>query len=57
MKPPKSLFIGDAIACECYGGKPGEAPYVDVRIDTLPPTDDDTDYSEDPQVLINIAMC
>jgi len=30
-------------------------PYVDVQFDTLPPCEDDPDYSENPEALRRVA--
>jgi hypothetical protein len=53
--PPADLAIDDdnlILACRDEEGLP---PYVDVRLDTVPATDDDVDYSESPQMLRSVA--
>lgn len=54
MKAPADLVIDiDAIVLSCQ--EDGEASYVDLRIDTIPPCDGDPDYSEDPDILRKMA--
>lgn len=59
VKKPRRLEFdgGRLVCCRCYAASEsatGEA-YVDARIDTIPPTDGDPDYSEDPSRLRTIA--
>jgi hypothetical protein len=59
MKKPRTLMFdhGDGVRCRCYSADQaytGQA-YVDAEIDTIPRTDDDPDYSEDPSKLRMIA--
>lgn len=59
VKKPKPLIFdgGDGVRCRCYTAAQATAgsPYVDAEIDTIPRTDDDPDYSEDPSRLRMIA--
>jgi hypothetical protein len=58
MKPPKSLRIDDDLfhmRCWTVGKAASGSPYVDVKFDTIPPTDDDPDYSENPDILRKAA--
>lgn len=59
MKKPKRLEFdgGTGVCCRCYAASEsatGQA-YVDAEIDTIPRTDDDPDYSEDPSKLRMVA--
>lgn len=57
MKPPTAIRIDDDVFnLVCYDDEEFHArPYVDVRLDTVPPTDDDPDYSENPDALRKVA--
>lgn len=55
MKPPDPIDIdGELFALVCRDEE-GSAPYVDVRLDTLPPHEDDPDYSENADALRRVA--
>ena len=56
MRAPGPLVIDDEqynLAC-IYDG-PEFHPYVDVRLDTIPPDEGDPDYSESPEMLRKAA--
>lgn len=56
MKTPEPLLMDDEqFHLRCIGDGPEFQPYVDVRLDTIPPMDGDPDYSEDPAVLRRAA--
>lgn len=56
MKTPKPLILDeDTFHLVCRDEEGGLPAYVDVRLDTVPPTDDDPDYSENPAELRKAA--
>lgn len=56
MKTPEPLLVDhDQFNLQCIDDGDDTQPYVDVRLDTIPPMDDDPDYSEDPAVLRRAA--
>jgi hypothetical protein len=55
MNAPDPIDIDDerfAMICRDEEDSP---PYVDVQFDTLPPCEDDPDYSENPEALRRAA--
>jgi hypothetical protein len=55
MIAPVPIDIDDerfALICRDEEGSP---PYVDVQLDTLPPCDGDSDYSENADALRRVA--
>ena len=56
MKTPSPLVIDDdQFNLACIHDGPEFDPYVDVRLDTIPPRDGDPDYSESPELLRRAA--
>jgi hypothetical protein len=55
MKPPAPIDIDDELFCMICRAEDGEAPYVDVQFDSVPPHEDDPDYSENPAALRKVA--
>ncbi len=56
MKTPDRLTLDDEqFNLQCIDDGPEFQPYVDVRIDTIPPSDGDPDYSEEPEFLRRAA--
>jgi hypothetical protein len=63
MKMPEPLILDeDTFHLVCRDEAGGITPlgddlpaYVDVRLDTVPPTEDDTDFSENPTALRKAA--
>lgn len=54
-KAPAPLRVDDdQFNLQCIADE-GVAPYVDVRLDTIPPLEGDPDYSENPEVLRRAA--
>jgi hypothetical protein len=53
MNPPDPIEIDDRLQFRCVDD--GPEPYVDVCFDSLPPTEDDPDYSEEPELLRRAA--
>jgi hypothetical protein len=52
--PPPLELDADTFVLACRDEE-GLAPYVDVRLDTLPQADGDVDYSESPAALRKAA--
>jgi hypothetical protein len=55
VKPPAPIDIDDELFSLVCRDEEDAAPYVDVRFDTLPPHEDDPDYSENPDALRKVA--
>lgn len=56
MKPPAPIDIDDELFhMRCWTADESAAPYVDCKFDTIPPTDGDPDYSENPDTLRKVA--
>jgi hypothetical protein len=56
VKPPAPIDIDDELFCMvCRPSEDGAASYVDCRFDSVPPTNDDPDYSENPEALRKVA--
>lgn len=56
MKTPDPMLVDDEqFNLRCIDDGPELHPYVDVRLDTIPPRDGDPDYSENPAVLRKAA--
>lgn len=56
MNPPQRLEIDDEqFVMSCIDDGPDIQPYVDVRLDTIPPREGDPDYSESPDLLRTAA--
>lgn len=54
-KPKRLLLDEDVLNLECVSDLSG-APYVDVRIDTIPHRTGDMDFSESPELLRKVAQ-
>ncbi len=53
-KPPRPLVLDeDTFVCQCL--RDGRKPYVDIRLDTIPVSSADRDFSEDPETLRRLA--
>jgi hypothetical protein len=52
-RPPEFRVDDEQFVMECIDEL--TAPYVDVRIDTIPQESDDADYSERPELLRKAA--
>jgi len=55
MNAPDPIDIDDERFALICRDEEGAAPYVDVRFDSIPPTEDDHDYSENPEALRRAA--
>ena len=55
-KPAPLVVDEDAFHMECIDDDAVGAPYVDVRLDTIPHGQDDPDYSENPAALRRAAQ-
>lgn len=56
MKPPAPIDIDDELFhMRCREASDETAAYVDFKFDTVPPTNDDPDYSENPDTLRKVA--
>lgn len=55
MNPPDPIRIDDELFCLLCRDEVWAPPYVDVKFDTVPPHDDDPDYSENPATLRQVA--
>ena len=51
MNAPRPIDIDDERFALICRDEEYSTPYVDVMFDTLPPCEDDPDYSENPEVL------
>jgi hypothetical protein len=56
MNPPAPIDIDDERFAMICRDEEDSSPYVDVQFDTLPPCEDDPDYSENPDSLRSVAM-
>jgi hypothetical protein len=55
MNPPAPIDIDDERFAMICRDEEDSSPYVDVQFDTLPPCEDDPDYSENPEALRRVA--
>jgi len=55
MNPPAPIDIDDERFAMICRDEEDSTPYVDVQFDTLPPCEDDPDYSENPETLRRVA--
>ena len=55
MNAPRPIDIDDERFALICRDEEYSTPYVDVMFDTLPPCEDDPDYSENPEVLRRVA--
>ena len=56
VKPPAPIDIDDELFhLRCRPAEDGVAAYADVRFDSVPPTNGDPDYSENPAALRKVA--
>jgi len=56
MNAPDPIDIDDERFALICRDEEHSTPYVDVMFDTLPPCEDDPDYSENPDALRSVAM-
>ena len=55
MTLPAPINIDDERFAMICRDEEDSTPYVDVQFDTLPPCEDDPDYSENPEALRRVA--
>ena len=55
VKPPRPIDIDDERFAMICRDEEHSTPYVDFTFDSLPPCEDDPDYSENPETLRKVA--